>query len=109
MLVRLLSTVLVKRLSFKGDVNQCQESQVHLRVILKVGPVLEDQFFKRDETRLLSEDILALSLDQNISHGEQAVLMRFEFEALVLLESLVASLATAFKPLDLHFVSLLVC
>ena len=81
----LLLPILVLRLFLKGNIDQSQEPQVHLRVSLEIGPVVEDKLIKRHQLVLASEDVLAACLDKDVSHGQEAVFVRLKLQARVLL------------------------
>ena len=66
----MLRSVLVLLVFLERYVDQSQESEIHLGVTLKVGPVVLNQLVQGHELVLSSEYVLTVGLDQNVSHGE---------------------------------------
>lgn len=72
-------------LSAESNVDQGEETEVHLRVCLEIGPLFFHQHLQRRELMLLSEDLVAIGLDEDVGYGEEAVLVAFEDQPLVLI------------------------
>ena len=75
----MIGFVLALLIFLEGDVYQGQESEIHLRITLKVGPIVLNQLIEWHEFMFSSENVLAVRFDQNVCHGKQAVLVCLEF------------------------------